>query len=419
MISIQKLTEKKLFLLIYFITFLSIALDVAGGFPFASVLRKLKYVYFVVMLVMIVSKKRVALLHGAGVILAIFFIHTCVWGLTFVNPQVAEYTQEHFTQMVWFLLLLTVTAEAVIKYRAYFEFICVSYGVLSFTLLWALSRFQELRHPKFFLSIFGIGSMPRWKATFGFIDANYVGFYCFTALILSFFIYDYFLQGSLKKYKNKIITLLILDFIFFWMLLSSGSRSNVIAFLLFVFLYIYNRPCAISRKYSKTVKALLRLLILIIAVVVIVFGISALGDYIWNNSNRSQNVDVNFPVFKEMNAWLKGMGYVENTGFALDIFGYDTWNIDMYYLYIFFSTGILGSILIGGTLLIILFYILSNYKRQSNGRIILPLYIAILFNAFWQVNICTYRFYPSLMFMVLLLEFVSTASLQKKRYIIR
>ena len=132
---------------------------------------------------------------------------------------------------------------------------------------------------------------------------------------------------------------------------------------------------------------------------------------IWGNANREANISINVPVFRQMNAFWKGMGYIESAGFYNDAYGYDTWPVDIYYLYIYLSTGIIGSLIIAIPLLYIL-YRLIRKKDNFTRYVMLSVYIAILFDGLWQVNIFTYRYIATLFIGVLLLI---TISLQDKR----
>ena len=112
------------------------------------------------------------------------------------------------------------------------------------------------------------------------------------------------------------------------------------------------------------------------------------------------------PIFNELNAKNTGMGYIESSGFYLDSYGYDTWPVDIYYLYIFLTTGVLGSLLIFTPLLGIFFIYLFK-RRNTVQTILFSAYIALLFDGFWQVNLFTYRYIATLFINALLLYFLN------------
>ena len=126
--------------------------------------------------------------------------------------------------------------------------------------------------------------------------------------------------------------------------------------------------------------------------------------YIWNNSNRALNITANYPVFLQLGNLWTGMGYTDNSAFhgEIAVFGMDTSSLDMYYVYIFFTTGVIGCIIIGAALLLMLIKLLTQRKTALNITTI-GLYLAMLFFAFWQCNMVTYRYVsPTIFFLIIL-----------------
>ncbi len=412
-----KFEYKHAFLLIYFLMMVSVMLDVAGGFSFSSILRKSKYIFIVLGILLYLGcsiKMHIKSISGI-IVWTLFFVHTLLWGTIFINESVKAYTTEHVEQMLWYLIILLIIVMSVIKYKNLDEFVDVSYVAVSCVVLWAFIRHMgEVRHPKFWISALGITDLNRWKATFGFMDANFCGYYCMAVIAISFLIIDRWRRQNRFYLKRKrVVLLLMMDIIAGIMLLSSGSRSNILATGLIVWFYVYLYPGIFGRRYAVIVRTEMNFIMCGVLVAVLLIGGNKIGSYIWANSNRAQNIEVNFEAFKKIGSWFTGMGYVENDYFSRDIWGYDTWNIDMYYQYIFFATGILGIIIIGLALFVILCKLLL-VVRQSGCPVILIIYFSMLFNAFWQVNICTYRFYPSLILMSILL--ITMSIRDNKRY---
>ena len=83
-------------------------------------------------------------------------------------------------------------------------------------------------------------------------------------------------------------------------------------------------------------------------------------------------------------------------------YGYATWPVDIYYLYIFFSTGILGFLMVMAILLF-LFVRLAKDHSWFIYNISFPLYLASLMSALGQVNLFTYRYIAALFTAVLFL----------------
>lgn len=102
------------------------------------------------------------------------------------------------------------------------------------------------------------------------------------------------------------------------------------------------------------------------------------------------------------------MGFVENGVFITDAsnnwisaFGVRTSSLDMNYLYIYCTTGILGCAVIA---LILLLLGVSLYKnrKQKFGAYYLTLFVLILFYAFMETILFTYRFWAMMIPYVIL-----------------
>ena len=103
------------------------------------------------------------------------------------------------------------------------------------------------------------------------------------------------------------------------------------------------------------------------------------------------------------------MGFVENGEFVSDpynggisAFGVKTSSLDMNYLYIYCTTGIMGCCIMA-LVLVILGISLYRNKEQKYGGYYLILYFCLLFYAFWETVLFTYRFWAMIMPHVILL----------------
>ena len=124
------------------------------------------------------------------------------------------------------------------------------------------------------------------------------------------------------------------------------------------------------------------------------------------DANRDGNYEINLPIFEQMGAFWTGMGYIESAGFLNGAYGYETFPVDVYYLYIYLSTGVIGSVIIAIPLIYMLIKLIR--KKTWFAQIIgLSIYIAMLFDAFWQVNLFTYRYIPTLFLAVLIITEIS------------
>lgn len=390
----------KMIMWLYFFMILICFLDFACSTPLTALLRKVRYLYIIVMALLMFIKPNLEKYKGSKTVLFCLFLHTILFGIVLVNKSLENEIHEHFSLMINFLLVLLVTFDFVRTYHMEIRFCELSYFALSITLLKAFLQHPVIRHPKFW--IWSLTGGLRWKESYGFLDANFAGYYCFAAIALSLFLLNYYTQTNKRNWEFLLIV--CADLLFGLMVLSTGSRSSILSTFIACTLYLFFTPEFLSRKYAKILRTFMVMLAFLILVWVLVSGVSNVLSFVWENSNRENNVSVNFDVFVDMDAWITGMGYVESNLFSLDVFqGYDTWNIDMYYLYIFFATGIVGASLIALVLLRLSIAILGS-QRHPQHYVAISVYVAMLFNAFWQVNLFTYRFYPSLCLTIVLLN---------------
>ena len=103
------------------------------------------------------------------------------------------------------------------------------------------------------------------------------------------------------------------------------------------------------------------------------------------------------------------MGLVENAQFVSDpynggisAFGVKTSSLDMNYLFIYCTTGILGCCMMALILLVLGVSLYKN-RAQEYGGYYLVLFFTLLFYAFWETVLFTYRFWAMLVPHVILL----------------
>jgi hypothetical protein len=103
------------------------------------------------------------------------------------------------------------------------------------------------------------------------------------------------------------------------------------------------------------------------------------------------------------------MGFVENAQFISDphnggisAFGVRTSSLDMNYLFMYCTTGILGCCMMAFVLIILGISLYKN-REQRYGGYYLVLYICMLFYAFWETILFTYRFWAMIVPHVILL----------------
>lgn len=401
-----KCTKSNLIMFGYFIAATILLLDCTDNFPGTSLLRKFKYIFIVILLLDFITSNLKRISKPCAVVVGCLMLHTVLFGVVIVNPAVAELTKTHFSEMMIYLLFLGFLTNAVERYRCELKFIEATSAACAIFMLWTgVTHISNFVNPLYYIYVFSRNA--RIRSHFGVGDPNYMGYYCLIALVFFFVLWYKYLENNTLTKKRKYFLLGISGWTVL-ILFSTGSRSSVLSFLIFIAIWCYKKY--LKPKWGKNAFLYIALLFIICVAFV---GLN--WTDIWGNANREANISVNIPVFNHLNAFWKGMGYIESAGFYNDAYGYDTWPVDIYYLYIFLSTGVIGTVIIS----IPLVYILVKLLKKSDDfvdKLILPAYLAILFDGMWQVNIFTYRYIATLFIGALLLISIS---LHKNRVLTR
>lgn len=406
--------EKKLVMGLYCAILLLSMLSIVDNTPLKGILYNVKYLYIVVIVFfcfydgILIWNKRIAV--GMGLLV----LHTILYGVVFTNSYIQNDTNYHFQQLlstyVWTLFLCIY----VYKKECYLLFLEMSYLAIALFVFWcALTHMGNFVNPIYFVNIFS--RSERFRSPFGMGDVNYCGNYCIYLLILSFFLWcEWRKQGKMPDKRVKIMVL-GMDGVTLYMLLSTASRSAIISLVLFFGLYGILRMRHIIIRNWKLILFVGGVLGVCLATVLISTG--AMSS-MWQESNREGNYSINYPIFLEYGNLINGMGYMDNSGFLNRAYGYDTTAMDVYFLYIPFATGILGSAII----LIQMIYLLYQLLRHGSteGRdLALSLFVMMLYYAIWQVNYMNYRYYTGIIHMVILFFFLMKINEEKDTYILR
>ena len=396
-----------MFLLVNFIMLTGIILSETDFF-LAGAGAKVKYVFMLYCLLDIMQYRKNNLSRNLIVLFLILAMYILLWKYVFVNPDMAEYIDAHTTIMLYFLLLLLPSVQEVLHYQCIREYTFTSCAAMVLTLFIQVMTHSEewVLNPLFAVRSFIAHDIVR--SSFGFLHPNYVGNMSFLIVALLFIIYVEFSDNSLFHSRSKLL-IMLLGGITLWVLLTTSSRTAFISIVIFV---LGAGIVKITGKIHFTpgsIKLLRGCLIIGVFFMGVILIVSGAWDYIWTNSNRSLNVTQNVhwvPILG--NIWT-GMGFVENGEFVSDpynggisAFGVKTSSLDMNYLFIYCTTGILGCCIMA-VILIILGVSLYKNREEKYGGYYLILYASLLFYAFWETILFTYRFWAMIVPHVILL----------------
>lgn len=406
--------EKKIVMGLYFVTLLASLLSIVDNVPLTGILLKVKYLYVIAIAFFYVKDGIFVWNRRFYFAFGLVVVHTVLYGLIFINPIIEGLSQVHFEQLATCYLIVLFTVLYVYKKQCYTEVLEMSWLALAVMILWcAFTHPGDFVNPIYFVNIFS--RMERFRAPFGMGDVNFCGNYCLYMLIVSVLVGMEWKKQKKKVDKRIRYVVLFVNFVALYMLFSTASRSAILSMALFVGVGLLLRYKDILWKHWRVIVAVAGGLTVVALAVLIPTGV--LAD-IWVQSNREGNMSINFPYFVLHGDFMNGMGYMDNAGFLNQMFGYATTAMDVYYLYIVFSTGILGSVLIFGQMIYLL-YCLLRYSKTEGRDQALSLFTMMLFYAVWQVNYMNCRYWTGIVHMVVLFMFLLRIEEEKDTYLIQ
>jgi len=400
------ISKKYAFLLVNFVMMAGIMLSVTDFF-LADLGVKFKYVFILYCLVDIISRKKKPCSGNLVLLFSLLTLYVLVWGFVFKTPVVAVQIAEHRKTMLIYLAMLIPGALEVIHYKCTEEYAVSSGAALCLALLIQVARH---RNEMIFNPVFAIRSFLAHdlvRSSFGFLDTNFVGNACFLILCMLFMVYIVHLDHPLFHSRTRILAILT-GMIIFMIMLCTSSRTAMICLALFIMGASVIRVLGIVHLSDASVKALKKYASISIFLLLALSFATGFWGRVWAGSNRDLNVSANLrwvPVIG--NIWT-GMGFVENNAFITDAsnnwisaFGVHTSSLDMNYLYLYCTTGILGCSVIG---LVLLILGISLYKngRSKYGAYYFLLYVIILLYACMETILFTYRFWAMMIPFVIL-----------------
>lgn len=416
-LAIPKIPRKHmLFSIMYFCTMLILLLDQLDTAPGTVYLRKIKYVYIGVMFLdwikrRIESREKKNKICSSNIVFFLLIVHTVLFGYIFTKDNLLDLIYPNAREELIFLIFVFLTLSYVRDHDCILLFVGLTYGAVTCQLGWAaITHLNNFVNPLAFLRVFS--SSGRYRASFGFIHYGYTGNFCLLGLITSLCIFDNWrIHGLINKKRTLIKEMCIVDFFIICMMLSSAARSAILSFMMLLIVYI--TIWGLSGEHLIKYKRQIWIVGVGVALLFLVIGVyGGVFSYIWEGSNRDLNVEINYPAFQKVGNLWTGMGYVDNSRFAHydETFGVMTSSLDMYYLYIFFTTGVIGSILIGTAIVYMFYRVIRYYKWINQSIFVFSLTVSWLFYAYWQCSLFNYRFLSSMVCMIIIFFYIDQSS---------
>ncbi len=400
------ISRKYVFLLINFMMMAGIMFSVTDFF-LADFGVKFKYVFILFCLIDIFSRKKRLCSWNLALIFFLLIFYVLAWGFIFKKPIVAAQIAAHRKTMLIYLAMLIPCALEVIHYKCIEEYTVSSGAALILVIFIQIARHRDemIFNPVFALRSFLAHDLVR--SSFGFLDTNFVGNVCFLILCILFTVYIFHLANPLFHSRIRILLVLI-GLVIFLIILCTSSRTAMICLMFFTgcgtvirlldFFHLSDASAKMIKKYAAIGTVIL---------LTLAYATGFLGR-IWAGSNRDLNVSANIQWVPILGSIWTGMGFVENEAFITDAsnnwisaFGVHTSSLDMNYLYLYCTTGIFGCAIMA-LILLILGISLYNNRRQKYGYYYFLLFVVILFYAFMETILFTYRFWAMMIPYVIL-----------------
>lgn len=402
----SKSTIKYIFLIFYCIATAALLLSTNQGFPLGNLLGDIKWLYLVFSIVNILIHCRnfnKKILICAGILLT----YILLFGLFWVNDIVITETRQYLVEMLIYFCLLFFTYLQVRRFSCFVEFVQSTYIALSVPLL--LAYFTHLGdttfNPIYFIKV--IVFDLRRRSTFGFIQQNIVGAVCFLTFVISVIWFYYLIkkQHRIKRLSLFSVYMIISDLIIWMMFQSTSSRASLTSFFLFLLCFFLFEYVAKNKKVFFVLCS--------VGFVCVVGLLLVFGDSIWNTANRSANISENIQWVEIIGNKWTGMGFVENSAFQYTwidgvgsgAFGVRTSSLDMYYIYLYCTTGIVGCLMIGSIIVCMGIWIFKR-RKEPYGALMISMYICLMYYAIWESVIFAFRFWPFFIVFIILWCFI-------------
>lgn len=375
---------KVLFLFGYFTLIMSLLMFLIKN---NSMLFQFRYLYILGAIMLMVISGEIYIKRLVALIGSFFLLHNTLFGIVLRKSNISVLTVDYTIQIFVFWGIVFLTSMLVYNYQVQNAFIVISQIAFSIIMNYSyIKHFNGLAPIKFLPNFFGVGDLERVRFQFGFVSTNSVAYLAMALFILTILVW------SIEGDSNRIIhsrsilgKIYLLENIFLAIIviISTGSRGALggcCGFLIITYL--------LNKKYILGLPLRIIPTQVYLVIFIILFGFY--GYFCLHSDARSDNFLVNMNAFREYgNTWL-GMGYVPFSAFLTQAFGIKTYALDIYYVYIFFTTGIIGLFLIAAPLLLILYKYIKAYKigrttKWQNG--IIALYLVSIFNGFTESNL--------------------------------
>ncbi len=244
------------------------------------------------------------------------------------------------------------------------------------------------------VNFFSTNYFSRSRYAFEFYNPNAVGNLCACELSLFFIVLKTICIGSEQKINIKKIFFLIATTLYVITFLASGSRTAAVALIVFILLNMFFSS-EMKRSTNKIYSLIMKMItILLVVVLVMLKGYDFYVNH-YLGSGRYKSFS-NLQMLISIKDKLLGLGLFSPGSIRnMRINGISGNTLDNFYIFCYMSTGIVGMVLIFGSLVALLIYLL-HIKDVIYEKLFLCLYIELLIYGFAETSVLYYLFISDL-----------------------
>lgn len=401
-------TKKHLFLITFFLTIFArcFTWHTTTIIPFTFI-----YVAFIVfwsfMLIFDNSKEIINFKRPAGFIIIMLFLYSVIWGLYNISDLDTTDTLNVMFRSILMILFVFISSFWIKRLNCLHSAICVGYFALaSLMILSFLLHINEIDLKRTLLTFWEKSETVRYRVLFGFGFNNIAAEYSMSTILLSIYMIGHVNEKKPNR-KLKIFIYLLIDLLMLIIILSNNSRGTLIAFFVVLFLWLFAK---INKQAS--LKVLFRRLILI-GVIVGIAGFAFLSYKnltllnLFEKMNRTHFLD-NIEAMRAGNKWIMGLGNISGAYFSEGnmLYGVKLNYMEMYYVEVFVTSGIIGCIWMISLILVILVCILQQ-KRSKLSEWLLIAFGYMLFLSLFEGYLFSYSYITSTFFLTIITSYIS------------
>ena len=401
-------TKKHLFLITFFLTIFARCFT---WYETTSIPFTFMYVAFIVfwsfMLIFDNSKELINIKRPAGFIIIMLFLYSVIWGLYNIKDLDRTDTLNVMFRSILMLLFVFISSFWIKRLNCLHNAICVGYfAFASLMILSFLLHINEIDLKRTFLTYWESSESVRYRVLFGFGFNNIAAEYSMSTILLSIYMIGHISEKKPNR-RLKIFIYLLIDLLMLIIILSNNSRGTLIALFVVLFLWLFTK---INKR--TTLKVLFRRLLVVVGIAAVA-GIVLLSYKnltiinVLEKMNRTHFLD-NIEAMRRGNKWLMGLGKISGAYFSERnvLYGVKLNYMEMYYVDVFVTSGIIGCI----WSIVIIFIIIQSILIQKRSKLSEWLLIALgymLFLSFFEGYLFSFSYITSTFFLVILVSYIS------------